>query len=67
MLNLVKLWGSDRLRSPYIFTFYDFIPKIFQWLQLVLWIRIRMDPELFSWSGSGIIVPNKAKNERADK
>ena len=33
----------------------------------VLWIRIRMDPELFP--GSGIIVPDldPAKNERTDK
>ena len=28
----------------------------------VLWIRIRMDPELLPGSGSGIIVPDPAKN-----
>ena len=33
----------------------------------VLWIRIRMDPELLLGSGSGIIVPDPAKYERADK
>ena len=35
----------------------------------VLWIRIRMDPELWSGSGSGIIVPDldPAKSERACK
>ena len=33
----------------------------------VLWIRIRMDPELLPESGSGIIVPNPAKSERAYK
>ena len=35
----------------------------------VLWIRIRMDPELLPGSGSGIIVPDPdpAKYERADK
>ena len=35
----------------------------------VLWIRIRMDPDLLPGSGSGIIVPNLdlAKHERADK
>ena len=31
----------------------------------VLRIQIRMDPELLP--GSGIIVPDPAKNERADK
>ena len=35
----------------------------------VLWIRIRMDQELLPelGSGSGIIVPDPAKYERADK
>ena len=33
----------------------------------VLWIRNRMDPELLTGSGSGIIVPDPAKYERADK
>ena len=35
----------------------------------VLWIRIRMDPELLLGSGSGIIVPDldPAKYERANK
>ena len=35
----------------------------------VLWIRIRMDPQLLPGSGSGIIVqdPDPAKYERADK
>ena len=39
------------------------------WLDPVLWIRIRMDPELLPGSGSGIIVPDPdpAKYERADK
>ena len=49
--------------------------KIFKSLRLialtraVLWIRIRMDPELLPGSGSGIIVPDSdpAKSERADK
>ena len=38
-------------------------------LQPVLWIRIRMDPELLPGSGSGIKVPNPdpAKSERAYK
>ena len=38
-------------------------------LKAVLWIRIRMDPELLPGSGSGIIVPDPdpAKHERADK
>ena len=38
-------------------------------LQTVLWIRIRMDPELWPGLGSGIIVPDPdpAKHERADK
>ena len=37
------------------------------WLKAVLWIRIRMDPELLS--GSGIIVPDPdpAKYERVDE
>ena len=34
-------------------------------LSPVLWIQIRMDPELLP--GSGIIVPDPAKYERADK
>ena len=33
----------------------------------VLWIRIRMDLELLPGSGSGIIVPDPAIYERADK
>ena len=35
----------------------------------VLWIRIRMDPELLPGSGSGIKVPDPdpAESERADK
>ena len=33
----------------------------------VLRIRIRMDPELLPGSVSGIIVPDPAKSERADK
>ena len=36
-------------------------------LKAVLRIRIRMDPELLPGSGSGIIVPDPAKYERADK
>ena len=33
----------------------------------VLWIWIRMDPELLPESRSGIIVPDPAKHARADK
>ena len=33
----------------------------------VLWIRIRMDPELLPGSGSGIKDPDPAKSERAYK
>ena len=36
-------------------------------LKVVLWIRIRMGPELLPGSGSGIIVPDPAKYEKADK
>ena len=38
-------------------------------LKAVLWIRIRMDPELLPGSGSGIFVPDPdpAKHGRADK
>ena len=38
-------------------------------VKAVLWIRIRMDPELFAGSGSVIIVPDPetAKSERAYK
>ena len=57
----------SRLRSPVlspvrspVFCFLSLVPP-------VLWIRIRMDPELLP--GSGIIVPDPdpAKYERADK
>ena len=36
-------------------------------LEAVLWIRIRMDPELVTGSGSGIIFPDPdpAKSEKA--
>ena len=36
-------------------------------LNPVLQIRISMDPELLLGSGSTIIVPDPAKNERADE
>ena len=39
--------------------------KGFSQNKTVLWIRIRMDPKLLP--GSGIIVPDPAKYERADK
>ena len=38
-----------------------------KWLAAVLWIWIRMDPELLPGSGSGIIDPDPAKYEKADK
>ena len=48
-------------RSPSLSVGFKFKP--------VLWIRIRMDPELLPGSESGIIVPDPdpATNERADK
>ena len=36
------------------------------WFFLLFWIRICMEPELLPKSGSGIIVTDPAKYERAD-
>ena len=46
-------------------TFFFIWPE--QAWQPVLWIRIRMDPELLPGSGSGIKVPDPAKSVRAYK
>ena len=44
--------------------------KLYRWVpfkKAVLWIRIRMDPELLPGSGIKVPDPDPAESERADK
>ena len=65
MQNLIKInsFHIYRIYLQYLSGYPD------RYTVAVLWIRIRMDPELLPGSGSGIIVPDPepAKHERADK
>ena len=68
--STLPTWSPSSLRDLpkfRIFSQSNFLEKI--QIQAVLWIRIRMDPELLSGSGSGSVImvpdPDPAKSERA--